>query len=93
MAVGISTARGGAEARHEQKKKKERRSSFSGALLLKSHKAVDDDGRNGGREMAAAKPWARARQRPSQSEGDRCGLGAVQVVRLTLGAHTVFVFS
>jgi hypothetical protein len=73
--------------RHEQKKKKERRSSFSGALLLKPHEAVDDDG------VAAAKPWARARQRPSLSEGDRCGLGAVRVVRLTLEAHTVFVFS
>jgi hypothetical protein len=44
-------------------------------------------------EMAAAKLWARARQRPPLSEGARHGLGAsVRTVRLTGWAPRGFDF-
>jgi hypothetical protein len=42
---------------------------------------------NGGSEVVV-----RARRRRPLSEGSRRGLGAVQAVRLTLGAHAVLYF-
>jgi hypothetical protein len=51
-------------------------------------------GWNGGREMAAAKPWAWARQWLPLSEGGRRGLGAsVRTGSPTGGTHAVFDFS